>query len=91
VPFVKHASHPQIVKQLKQAHGHLASILNMIAEGRSCMELAQQLQAVESIIHTAKRTLINDHMEHCIGDAMSDGGMNGQQALREFKALAKYL
>lgn len=88
---MQHASHPEIAKRLKQAYGQLASIMTMMAEGRPCVDLAQQLQAVESIIHTAKRTLIHDHMEHCIGDAVGEGGISGEQALREFKTLAKYL
>jgi DNA-binding FrmR family transcriptional regulator len=88
---MQHASHPAIVKQLKQAHGQLASILTMFADGRSCLELAQQLQAVASLVHTAKRTLVQDHMEHCIGDAAGEGRLSAQQALREFKALSKYL
>ena len=66
---MKHASHPEITARLKQAHGHIGSILTMFAEGRSCVDLAQQLQSVESLIHTVKRTLIQDHMEHCIADA----------------------
>jgi uncharacterized protein len=82
---MQHASHPHIVRQLKQVRGQIDSILGMFAEGRSCTDLAQQLQSAESIIHTAKRTLIQDHMEHCIG------GMGVEQAMREFKALAKYL
>lgn len=88
---MQHASHPEIVKRLKQAHGQLAAILPMFAGGRSCMDLAQQLQAVESILHSAKRALIQDHMEHCIGDAMSEGGMTAKRALNEFKSLSKYL
>jgi DNA-binding FrmR family transcriptional regulator len=88
---MKHSSHPEIVKRLKQAHGHLGSILAMFADGRSCSELAQQLQAVESTLANAKRTLIHDHMEHCIADAVAMGGMTGDEALREFKMLAKYL
>jgi DNA-binding FrmR family transcriptional regulator len=88
---MKHASHPQIVKQLKQAHGQLVSVLSMFADGRSCMELAQQLQAVEGIVHTAKRALIQDHMEHCVGGANGENGVSAKQALREFKALARYL
>lgn len=87
----QHATHPEIVKRLKQAQGQLASVLAMFADGRSCTELAQQLQSVESVIHAAKRTLIHDHMEHCIGDSVGEGGMSPNQALREFKALAKYL
>lgn len=88
---MQHASHPQIVKSLKQAQGQLTSILTMFTEGRSCLELAQQLQAVESIVHTAKRTLIHDHMEHCIGDAVGAGAKTAKRALSEFKSLSKYL
>jgi len=88
---MKHISHPEIIKRLKQAHGQLASVLSMFADGRTCMELAQQLQAVESIIHTSKRTLIHDHLEHCIGDALGVGGLSADEALREFKTLSKYL
>jgi DNA-binding FrmR family transcriptional regulator len=88
---MRHASHPEIVKRLKQAHGQLASILQMFAEGRSCVDLAQQLQALESIVHLAKRALIQDHMERCIGDALSEGEMTAKQALSEFKSLSKYL
>jgi uncharacterized protein len=86
-----HASHPDIVKRLKRAHGHLAGVIAMIDEGRPCLDLAQQLQAVESAITNAKRTLIEDHMEHCIGDGVADGGKTARAALAEFKALAKYL
>lgn len=88
---MKHASHSSIVKRLKQAHGQIASIIDMMGVDRSCMDIAQQLQAAESIIHLAKRTLIQDHMEHCIADAASEGGKAARDALAEFKTLSKYL
>lgn len=88
---MQHASHPEIIKRLKRAHGHLASVIGMIEEGRSCVDLAQQLHAVESAITNAKRELIQDHMEHCLGDRVQTGGRDSKSALTEFKALAKYL
>jgi DNA-binding FrmR family transcriptional regulator len=88
---MKHASHPAIVARLKRAHGHLAAILAMFEEGRSCLDLAQQLHAVESAVANAKRELIHDHIEHCLGDGIGEGDMDAKTALREFKALAKYL
>jgi uncharacterized protein len=88
---MQHASHPQIVKRLKQAHGQISAILKMFEEGRSCLELAQQIQAVESVVHTAKRALIQDHMEHCLGGAAARDEIGAGKALREFKALSKYL
>ncbi len=88
---MQHASHPDIAKRLKRAHGHLASVIAMIEQGRSCLDLAQQLHAVESAITNAKRELIQDHMEHCLGDQVQSGGREAGSALAEFKTLAKYL
>ena len=86
-PTMKHASHPSIVKRLKRAEGHLRSITSMFEDGRSCLDLAQQLHAVEKAVASAKRELIHDHIEHCIDDTPS----NPKASLRELKALAKYL
>lgn len=88
---MEHASHPDIIKRLKRAHGHLATVIAMIEGGRPCVDLAQQLHAVESAITNAKRELIQDHMEHCLGDGVEHGGRDTRTALSEFKALAKYL
>jgi DNA-binding FrmR family transcriptional regulator len=86
---MKHASHPAIITRLKRAHGHLAAVLSMFGEGRTCVELAQQLHAVESAISNAKRELIHEHIEYCLEDT-SDGA-TPRNALRELKQLAKYL
>ena len=63
---MQHASHPGIIKRLKRAQGHLASTIAMFEEGRPCLELAQQLHAVESAVASAKREMIHDHVEHCL-------------------------
>ena len=88
---MSHASDPEVRRGLAQAQGHLASILRMLTDGRSCLDLAQQLQAVESTIRTVKRALIHDHMDHCVADAVAEGGMSAERALRELKSLTKYL
>jgi DNA-binding FrmR family transcriptional regulator len=86
-----YATHPEIIKRLKRAHGHLAGIITMIEEGRPCVDLAQQLHAVDSAITNAKRELIHDHMEHCLGDGVQSGNITSKIALSEFKTLATYL
>jgi DNA-binding FrmR family transcriptional regulator len=85
----KHGSHPGIIARLKRAQGHLAGVLAMFESGRPCVELAQQLHAVESAIGTAKRELIHDHIENCL-EADGDG-TDSRTALKELKLLAKYL
>lgn len=83
---MKHHSHPEISKRLKRAEGHLRSVIVMIADAKPCVELAQQLYAVESAVAKAKKELIHDHIEHCLED-----GRDKKNALREMKQLAKYL
>lgn len=88
---MQHASHPDILKRLKRAHGHLASVIAMIEEGRPCVDLAQQLHAVENALTNAKRELIHDHIEHCLGDGGASRQLKSKDALSEFKQLSKYL
>ena len=83
-----HASHPAIVKRLNRAAGHLRSIVTMIDEQRSCVELAQQLQAVENAVASAKRALINDHIDHCLVHA--EEGEGPKHAIEQFRAISKY-
>ena len=86
--MTKHASHPKIIHRLKRVDGHLRSIVTMLEQGRSCLDLAQQLHAVEKAVGNAKRELIHDHIEHCLEDGT---GADGKSSLKELKQLTKYL
>lgn len=87
----RHESHPDIVKRLKRAEGHLKSVIAMIEGGRPCLDIAQQLHAVEKAITNAKRTLIQDHLDHCLEDSVGSLGREQRQTLDEFKTITKYL
>ena len=86
-----HTSHPEIIKRLKRAEGHLRSIIGMLEGERSCLDIAQQLQAVERAIGSAKKTLVTDHTDHCLEHAVREGSQSADDTIREFKAITKYL
>ena len=86
-----HQTHPETVKRLKRAEGHLRSVIDMITAGRSCLDVAQQLHAVEKAIGQAKRTLIQDHLDHCLEDAVGPLQRDQRRSVDEFKEIAKYL
>lgn len=86
-----HASHPDIIKRLKRAEGHMRSIVSMIEADRSCVDIAQQMHAVEKAIRQAKWTLIHDHLDHCLASSIAGLPLAERQAFGEFKAIAKYL
>ncbi|WP_426955458.1 metal-sensing transcriptional repressor [Muricoccus radiodurans] len=86
-----HQTHPDIIKRLRRAEGHLRSIVGMIEDGRSCLDLAQQLHAVEKAITQAKRTLIQDHLDHCLEHVVGALPRGQRAPIDEFKAITKYL
>lgn len=80
-----HASHPAIVARLKRADGHLRAVIEMIEARKPCLDIAQQLQAVEKAVAKAKRTLIHDHVDHCLD---TEGSETDRE---ELKAITRYL
>lgn len=80
-----HATHPALIARLKRADGHLRAVIGMIEEGKPCLEIAQQLQAVEKAVVNAKRALIHDHLDHCLDADHSPADRD------ELKTISRYL
>lgn len=86
-----HTSHPQVLNRLKRADGHLHNVLEMLVQGKPCMDIVQQLHAVERAIAAAKKALIHDHLDHCLAQAVRPSTKSTSAALDEFKEITKYL
>lgn len=80
-----HASHPALIARLKRADGHLRAVIAMLEAGKPCVDVAQQLQAVEKAVTNAKRVLIHDHIDHCLE---VDGSTSDRA---ELKTITRYL
>ena len=87
----QHQSHDEIIKRLKRADGHLRRVIAMIEEARPCVDIAQQLHAVEKAVCQAKRTLIHDHLDHCLEHRVEAIAGGESASLAEFKQIARYL
>ena len=87
----RHASHPNMIKRLKRANGHLQSVIAMIEDGRDCVDVAQQLYAVEKAVSEAKKTLIRDHLDHCLNDVVGDLPDAQKAAVDAFRDITRYL
>lgn len=86
-----HTSHPDIIKRLKRANGHLISIITMLEEDRNCLDIAQQLHAVEKALANAKRAFIHDHIDHCLDHTGGKNASTAHEMVEEFKEITKYL
>ena len=86
-----HQSHPEIVRRLRRAKGHLRSMIDMIETQRPCLDVSQQLHTVEKAIAQAKKTLIHDHIDNCLEQAVGPMAREQRSPVEEFKAITKYL
>mgnify|MGYP005855090745 CR=1 FL=1 len=86
-----HQTHGDVAKRLKRAEGHLRNVIQMIETGRACLDIAQQLHAVEKAIGAAKTVLIHDHIDHCLDQTIGPVSREAREPIQEFKEITKYL
>lgn len=86
-----HQTHPEVIQRLKRAEGHLRTIIGMIEQGKPCVDIAQQLHAVEKAVCNAKKTLIHDHIDNCLERAVGPMARTARAPIDELKATSKYL
>lgn len=86
-----HTAHPDVIKRLKRAGGHLQNVIAMIEAQRPCVDIAQQLYAVERAITAAKNLVIHDHLDRCLEHVADAGPAASKAAIAEFRDITKYL
>lgn len=85
----EHTQTKAVLNRLSRAIGHLESVRKMVESGRDCTEVLIQLSAVKSAINNTGKILLQDHIEHCIVDAVEN---NDEKALMELrKAIDRFM
>ena len=84
-----HAHTKAVLNRLSRAIGHMESIRRMVEDGRDCSEVLIQLSAVNSAINNTGKIILQDHIEHCIVDAVENGD---KEAIKELeKAIDRFM
>lgn len=63
----------RILHRLKIAKGQLENVMRMIENDTYCIDVLQQLQAVESQLKGTGNVLLENHLNGCVADAISKG------------------
>ena len=82
------ADKAQITRLLKTARGQLDGLLRMVEEDRYCIEISNQLMAVDAILRKANREVLRAHLEGCVKDAFAGGSEYFQKGAYIVVALA---
>ena len=76
-----HENQKAVVNRLARAIGHLEKVKRMVEEGQDCSEVLIQLAAVRSAIDNTGKVILQDHMRHCMVDAVAAGDENAIEDL----------
>lgn len=71
--FCVHESQKAVLNRLARAIGHLEKVRQMVEAGEDCSEVLIQLAAVRSALSSTGKVILQDHMRHCMVDAISAG------------------
>ena len=76
-----HENQKAVINRLARAIGHLEKVKRMVEEGYDCSEVLVQLAAVRSAIDKTGKVILQDHMRHCMVDAVSAGDLDAIEDL----------
>ena len=68
-----HENQKAVVNRLARAIGHLNKVKRMVEEGYDCADVLVQLAAVRSALDNTGKVILNDHIRHCMVDAVQMG------------------
>lgn len=76
-----HENTQAVLNRLSRAIGHLESVRKMVENGRDCSEVLIQIAAVRAAITNIGKVILQDHIQHCIVDAVEHDDEQALDAL----------
>jgi DNA-binding FrmR family transcriptional regulator len=75
-----------VLARLKKVEGQVRGIHKMIEGDRYCIDVLQQISAATRALQGVALHLLDEHMAHCVVNAVKAGGAEKEAKLREASA-----
>jgi DNA-binding FrmR family transcriptional regulator len=75
-----------ILKRLRRIEGQVRGVAGMIEDDRYCIEVLDQISAVTRAMQSVALALLDDHLAHCVANAVAAGGEEKEMKLKEASA-----
>lgn len=79
----------KIVNRLKRSDGQLHGVLNMMEEGKDCVDIVTQLSAVRSSIDRAISLIVAENLVECVQENIKDGSTGEERIQQAVQLLMK--
>ena len=75
-----------IHKRLRRIEGQVRGLQRMVDEDKYCIDVLDQIAAVTKALQAVAIELLDDHLSHCVADALTAGGADADAKVAEASA-----
>ena len=75
-----------VQKRLKRIEGQIRGIQGMVDDDRYCINILEQIAAATKALQSVAIELLDDHLAHCVADAVLEGGDAATEKVAEASA-----
>ena len=78
-PKLKRDTKPKVLNRLNRIEGQVRGIKRMVEDGRYCIDVLTQIQAVRAALARVESEMLKNHLGHCIESAIVSGNATEQR------------
>jgi CsoR family transcriptional regulator, copper-sensing transcriptional repressor len=71
------------LKRLRRVEGQVRGLQKMVEDDRYCIDILTQVSAAEKALQAVALGLLEDHLGHCVAQAVAEGGAAADAKVRE--------
>ena len=71
------------LKRLARIEGQVRGLARMIEDDKYCIDILTQVSAVTKGLQAVSLRLLDEHLKHCVAEALAEGGENADEKVRE--------
>lgn len=75
-----------VLKRLRRIEGQVRGIARMVDEDVYCIDVLTQVSAATKALQSVALQLLDEHLGHCVRDAVTEGGTAADEKIAEASA-----
>ena len=76
----------EVQRRLRRIEGQIRGLQKMIDDDRYCIDVLTQISSASRALQAVALSLLDDHLRHCVADAIASGGEDAGDKLTEANA-----
>jgi DNA-binding FrmR family transcriptional regulator len=74
------------LKRLRRVEGQVRGLQRMVEEDKYCIDVLTQVSAATRALEAFALSMLEEHLDHCVAEAVRNGGAEADEKLREANA-----